>query len=94
MRTLVNSLLCGVVSLSGCRARHTGPKLIEADGVRYAACSGAIWIQNPHEPKDNAPATYRVFFKDARGQRRELTGVRVLFAKDLPDNAPECAAPR
>ena len=67
-----------------------GPKLIEADGVRYIACGGAIWMRNDGNLKDPATMTYEVLFKDAQGADRHLTMVRVLEITDLPSDMPVC----
>jgi hypothetical protein len=61
--------LCTAVQLASCGSVHTGPKNIEADGVSYTACDGAIWFSNSNDLRDPLLKTYTVIFKDARGSR-------------------------
>jgi hypothetical protein len=76
-RLLFIATICGVALLVSCSAPHPGPKLIEADGVPYAACGGALWIQNEN-PRNIEPVAFEVLFQDARGINHELKGVRML----------------
>ena len=86
-------LLCAVVLLNSCKAPRAGPKLIEADGVVYTACQGAIWIpKEKGTPGDNEPVNYEVRFRDAQGVDHELTHVRTLRITDLPADTPTCQA--
>src|SRR6202030_718664 len=39
---LLAATFCAEVSLMSCGTPQAGPKLIEADGVRYTACGGAV----------------------------------------------------
>ncbi len=67
------------------------PKLIEADGVTYAACGGALWVeQEDGNPRDIDSRSWAVLFKDAEGTTHPLKRVRMLKVSDLPSNAPEC----
>ena len=75
--------------IGSCRAPHAGPKLVEADGVTYAACGGALWVQNEN-PRNIEPVTFEVLFQDARGINHELKGVRTLKVTDLESNSPAC----
>ena len=81
-------------TLISCTATRPGPKLVEADGVAYTACGGALWISDTREPKDDEPRTYEVIYKDARGIKHQLTKVRSLKVTDLPDNTPTCSNPQ
>lgn len=72
------------------RHRQVGPKMVEADGVIYIACGGAIWMRNDGNLKDPATMTYEVLFKDAQGADHHLTMVRVLKITDLPNDMPVC----
>jgi hypothetical protein len=72
------------------RHRQDGPKLIDADGVTYIACGGAIWMRDEGNMKDPATMTYEVLFKDAQGADHHLTMVRVLKITDLPNDTPAC----
>ena len=83
--------VCGAVGICSCHASHNGPKLIEADGVRYIACGGAFWVRNEGNEKDPGTMTYEIVFTDGLGSKRNLTMVRTLKISDLPDNTPECA---
>jgi hypothetical protein len=75
-------------------APRPGPKLVQADGVTYTACGGALWIADMKEPNDNEPPTYEVIFKDAHGTKHQLAKVRTLRITDLPDNTPACSNPK
>jgi hypothetical protein len=81
---------CGAAQMSSCRASHIGPRLIEADGVSYMACGGALWVQNEKAPLDNEPPSYDVLFVDAEGKKHELKRVRFLKVSDLPSGTPAC----
>ena len=83
-----------VAALSGCNATRPGPKLVEADGVAYAACGGAIWFADTREPKDDEPRTYEVIYKDVLGTKHQLTKVRTLKISDLPTDTPACSNPK
>jgi hypothetical protein len=80
------------VSLNSCGNPRTGPKLIEADGVRYTACDGAIWSRDEGNSKDPGTMTYEVLFKDAQGTSHHLTLVRQLRISDLPSDTTDCKA--
>jgi hypothetical protein len=80
------------ISLSSCGTPRTGPKLIEADGVRYTACNGAIWTRDDGNSKDPGTMTYEVLFKDAQGANHHLTMLRQLRITDLPIDTPGCKA--
>jgi hypothetical protein len=82
---------CAAILLGSCSKPRTGPKLIEADGVRYIACGGAFWVRNEGNEKDPGTMTYEIVFTDGLGSKRNLTMVRTLKISDLPDNTPECA---
>src|SRR4029077_9869814 len=86
--------LCVAVPLSSCGSTHKGPKLIEADGVNYTACDGAIWYSNSNDLRDPSLKTYTVIFKDARGVKHEMDTVRPLNVTDLPDDTRDCTNPR
>jgi len=76
--------------LNGCATHRPGPKLIEADGVRYIACGGAIWMPNQGNLRDPITMTYDVVFEDDQGSAHRLTGVHNLVVTDLPANSPLC----
>jgi len=88
-KLLFIATICGATLLVSCSVPHAGPKLIEADGVTYAACGGALWIQNEN-PRNIEPVTFEVLFQDARGTNHELKGVRTLKVADLDSNSPAC----
>jgi hypothetical protein len=73
---LLAATFCAGVSLMSCGTPQTGPKLIEADGVRYTACGGAVWARSDGNSKDPAMMTYEVLFKDAQGSNHHLTAAR------------------
>ena len=64
------AVFCAAVLLILCSKPRTGPKLIEADGVRYIACGGAVWVRNDGNSKDPATMTYEIVFKDALGSNQ------------------------
>lgn len=84
---------CVAVQLNSCSPPKTGPKLIEADGVRYVACGGALWVRSDGNSKDPATMDYEIAFEDAIGSNRHLTMVHTLRITDLPSDTPECATP-
>ena len=86
--------ICAAVPLASCGSAHKGPKLIQADGVNYTACTDAIWFSNSDDLRDPSLKTYTVIFKDARGVEHEMDTVRRLNVTDLPDDTPDCATPR
>jgi hypothetical protein len=81
---------CVAVLLSSCGTPRPGPKLIEADGVRYTACEGAIWDRDEGNSKDPGTMTYEVLFKDSQGSSHHLTMIRQLRITDLPKDTPAC----
>lgn len=94
------SIACVLASL-GCflyihyvRPEHSGPKLVEADGITYIACGGAIWVRNEGNEKNPYEETYYVLFKDSDGNPHELKQVRLLAVKDLPRDTPACKTRR
>jgi hypothetical protein len=87
---LLAATFCAGVSLMSCGTPQAGPKLIEADGVRYTACGGAVWAKSDGTSKDPATMTYEVLFKDAQGSNHHLTMVRSLNITDLPSETPAC----
>jgi hypothetical protein len=66
--------------------------VVEADGIRYTACGGAVWARNQGNSKDPATMTYEVLFKDAQGLNHHLMMVRSLNITDLPSDTPACKA--
>lgn len=86
------ALVCAALFLNSCGPSRTGPKLIDADGVRYTACGGVVWERNEGNSKDPETMTYEVLFKDAQGANHHLTMVRSLNITDLPGNAAVCGA--
>ena len=94
-KLLIVGTLFNAALLSACGAApHPGPRLVEADGVTYTACGGAMWIADMKEPKDNEPSTYEVIYKDAHGATHQLTKVRALRITDLPDDTTACSDPK
>lgn len=76
--------------LGSCGGSHPGPKLIDADGVRYTACGGALWFRNEGNFKDPDAIRYEVLFKDAQGRSHDLKNVDILIVTDLPEDTPAC----
>lgn len=85
-------VLAIVLSVRPNQSPRTGPKLIEADGNKYFACGGALWLLNEGNPKDPDARSYQVMFKDAEGRTHELTRVRMLKVTDWPTGTPPCAS--
>jgi hypothetical protein len=69
-----------------------GPKLIEADGVSYAACGGVISVLDDSNQRDPETWSYDVRFTDARGVNHELKKVRNLRITSLPPQSAACRA--
>ena len=90
MRIVLAIPLCAAILLPACRAPKPGPKLIEADGVTYTACEGALWLANENNPKDPGTWSWSVVFKDAQGVTHNLPRVRMLTVTDLPNDTPAC----
>jgi hypothetical protein len=65
-RRLVALVFCAALLLNSCGASRTGPKVIDADGVRYTACGGVVWERKDGNSKDPATMTYEVLFQDAQ----------------------------
>lgn len=84
-------LCCVAALLISCRRRDDGPKLIEADGISYVACGGAVWLLDDSNFKDPGTWSYQVIFNDAQGIHHELKRVRILNITRLPRNAPACS---
>jgi len=82
--------ICGAVEICSCHAPRPGPKLIEADGVTYTACGGALWLRNDGNLKDPSTMNYDVQFQDAQGLNHHLKMVRMLKVTELPDDTPLC----
>jgi hypothetical protein len=92
---LVTVMMVAVLLSSRGTQRAGSPKRIEADGVTYVACEGALWLSHKSEaPNDNEPETFYVRFRDAQGVDHELKRVRALRVTDLPVDTPECANSR
>jgi hypothetical protein len=89
---LLAATFCAGVSLMSCGTPQTGPKLIEADGVRYTACDGAVWAKSDGNSKDPATMRYEGLFKDAQGSNHHLTMVWSLNITDLPSDTPACSS--
>lgn len=85
--------LCSVAAFLVSCGRHSerAPKLIEADGSSYVACSGAVWMLDDSNFKDLGTWSYRVIFNDAKGIHHELKRVRILKITSLPTNTPACS---
>jgi hypothetical protein len=87
LRYSLLAVCCAAAQLNSCSAPRTGPKLIRADGVRYIACGGAVWVRNDGNEKDPSMMNYEIVFKDALGSSHHLTMVHTLTVTDLPDDA-------
>lgn len=95
LRSVVRIVVLAIAaSFGSCSSQPAGPKLIEADGVTYVACGGAVWGRNEGNPKDPNSWSYEVVFKDVKGDTHELERVRMLKVTDLPSDTPACAKPR
>jgi hypothetical protein len=82
--------ILAVVPLCACGSSNNGPKLIQADGVTYTACGGALWVPNETPPTAVDSKSYEVLFQDADGTKHHLQRVRVLRITDLPSDTPAC----
>ena len=53
------------------------PKIVEADGSVYTACSGLITVYHPsREVADSSDRTYEITFTDEFGKDQDLKQVR------------------
>lgn len=58
-------------------AMSSAPKIIEADGNYYTACSGTIFIYQPsRDVGDSSQKTYEVTFTDDYGKAQDLKPVK------------------
>jgi hypothetical protein len=64
--------------------------MLNADGLNYLACDGAIWAMNQGNVHDPVTWTYDVLYEDASGKPHQLRAVHTLKITDLPDDAPAC----
>jgi hypothetical protein len=69
-----------------------GPAVVYADGVRYVACGGVIWLGHQPSPEDRATGSYEVLFTDPQGKKHNLKMVRMLTTTNLPKGSAVCAA--
>jgi hypothetical protein len=76
------------------RPPRTGPQLIEADGMTYIACGGAVWVPTEGNFKDPGERSFHVLFKDAQGMMHELNRVRILRVTDLQSDTTSCVTSR
>ena len=86
------ALCMSAAMLASCRPRDMGPRLIEADGVSYAACGGVISALDDSNQRDPETWSYDVWFTDARGVKHELKMVRNLKITSLPPHSAACKA--
>jgi len=90
LRLLMSVAICAATSLISCAAPRSGPKRIEADGVTYIACGGALWFENEGDWRNPDARSYEVVFTDAQGRRHDLKRVRMLTVRDLPSDSKDC----
>jgi hypothetical protein len=86
--------ILAVVPVCACGSSNNGPKLIQADGVTYTACGGALWVPDETAPTSVDSKTYEVLFEDADGTKHQLQRVRNLRITDLPSDTPACTKSR
>src|SRR5262249_39339242 len=89
---IVCAVCLAAFCLSSCATnRRLGNKLAEADGRRYIACEGGIWLSDDGNVRDIATRSYDVIFKDEHETTQHLTMVRSLAVTDLPASlTPAC----
>jgi hypothetical protein len=93
-RTFLAVVFSATALLCACRPPKTGPKLIEADGITYTACGGALWVEDGKvNVRDIDSRSYEVLFTDGRGITHKLKRVRKLKVTDLPSDIPACMTP-
>jgi hypothetical protein len=94
-RALPAVVFSAAALLCACSAPKTGPKLIEADGITYTACGGALWVEDGElNVRDIDSRSYEILFVDAKGITHKLQRIRKLKITDLPSDTPACMTPR
>jgi hypothetical protein len=81
MRQFTLFAVLGVLAtLCACSDMKNAPKVIEADGTPYLACSGFVTISG------NAQQGYEIRFTDAAGKDHDVRGIHQLDVADPPDS--------
>jgi len=76
-------ILFGVLAffLSGCDNVQVAPKVIEADGETFVACSGLVWADKT-SGTFSSETVFKVSFTDPGKMNHTIWGVRKLSVRD------------
>ena len=74
--------------LAGCDDIQQSPKLIDADGQTYVACSGLVWVNLEGGGLFGGGGTFKVTFTDGAGLSHTLRGLKKIEVSDLPPTPP------
>ena len=76
--------LCSIFLLSNSCGYHLAPKVIEADGTSYMACSGFVHVSSD-SPWFGGETTYSLSFTDAAKTDMILKGVHKIVISSVPE---------
>jgi hypothetical protein len=87
----ISRILCIVAAiclLSSCNQIpehwHSAPKLIDADGSSYVACTGMIRVYNPsRDVTSSSSPSYEIVFTDNYGQAQDLKNLKSYQVADV-----------
>ena len=75
-------VVSGCVLLAGCSdIPSLSPKVIEADGGTFVACSGLVWVTSE---LFSGAGTFKITFTDAAGLGHTIRGLKKVEVRDLP----------
>lgn len=78
------SIVALVFLVSSCDSVKLTPKLIEADGQTYLACSGLVWSGTEGGGLLGNGSVLKVSFTDAEGLSHKIMGIKSLKVSDIP----------
>ncbi len=82
MKLQVLVVVLGCVLLAGCSdIPSLSPKVIEADGETFVACTGLVWVTSEIF---GGAGTFKVTFTDAAGLSHTIRGLKKIEVSDLP----------
>ncbi|WP_147373751.1 hypothetical protein [Massilia cavernae] len=77
--TVIAMALC----LSACDSVQPGPKIIDADGDSYLACSGLVWVDKT-SGTFSSDTVFKVSFTDSGNMKHTLWGIKKVSCRDPP----------
>lgn len=69
------------ICLSACDSAQVGPKIIDADGDSYLACSGIVWIDKT-SGMFSSDTVFKVSFTDSGNMKHTLWGIKKISIRD------------